>query len=119
MVAGETSSTNAKPGSTDGALTWTQTEDEVEVAIQVPVGTEKRDVKVHFKVRSMTVSVVGLASAGSELLKELITDRDCDLAGKVVPDESTWCLSREGGRRVLEVTLTKADTSTWQSLLKK
>jgi len=117
-VAGEQGSTNAKPGSTDGALTWTQTEDEVEVAIQVPAGTEKNHVNVQFKVNNIHLSVTGLASDGSELLEGLLTGQGCDLAGKVVPDESTWCLSREGGGPILQVTLAKADSSTWQSLFK-
>jgi hypothetical protein len=114
---GETAATGDGAGGTEGALTWTQKDDEVEVAIKVPDATTKKKIKVEFKVNSLCVHVEGMDPGNSELLNRLVWGHVA-LAGKIIPDDSTWCLGRIGDDRILQVTLGKADAMSWQTLFK-
>ncbi|CAE8643396.1 unnamed protein product [Polarella glacialis] len=94
---------NIAKGETDD-YAWRQTEEEVEVTFKKE-GLEKGDkklVKVVFGRQKLKVEIKG----------EVVID--AVLAGTTTTDECLWTLS-DG---VLQVTLSKADESTWNTLLK-
>lgn len=80
---------------------WSQTDDEVEVAVAVTPGTKAKDIKVHFKAQSITVSI-----AGQVVL---------DLASLYAPTRPDECLWTMGGDEVI-CTLAKVDESSWLQL---
>jgi len=83
---------------------WTQASDEVEITFKRE-GIQKEDkksVKVNFGRQKLKVELEG----------ELLID--ASLFGTTQPDESTWTLS-DG---VLQVTLSKAEETTWSKLTK-
>lgn len=83
---------------------WTQASDEVEITFKRE-GIQKEDkkfVKVNFARQKLKVELKG----------ELLID--ASLFGATQPDESTWTLS-DG---VLQVTLSKAEETTWPKLTK-
>ena len=74
------------PGGEGDGYAWSQTDDEVEMVVEVPEGTKAKDVKVAFKSESVEVVVGGTATTKAERLYR-----------RVRPDECTWTI--EGGRR--------------------
>lgn len=88
----------------EGGYTWSQKGDEVQVLFKLPKPAVKKDVKVGFKMSSLSVAVHGDA-----LL-------DGSLGGKVDTDDCTWCLA--GGGTELQVMLTKQKPDNWSGLLK-
>jgi hypothetical protein len=90
---------------TEGGYTWSQKGDEVQVLFKLPKAVVKKDVKVGFKMSSLSVAVNGDA-----LL-------DGSLAGKIDTDDCTWCLASGGTE--LQVMLTKQNAKeNWSGLLK-
>lgn len=95
---------SSENGSGDGeGYKWTQDSEEVEVTVMVSPETQKKQVKVVFKVNSLRVENSG------EVLCE------GKLAARCEPEASTWTLSK--GRVVC--SLAKADSKHWQSLFIK
>ena len=97
-------------GHGDG-YTWTQTREELEIAVPVPAGTRARDVKVTFGVKRCKVALKGLKDGAPVV--------DGALSAKVRPDECTWTLqdAADGDGRVLAVTLDKLSPRVWTRLL--
>ena len=90
------------PGGAGEGFAWTQTDDEVELSVDVPPGTKARDVAVHIAPGSVTVRVGGeTACAVARLFRA------------ARPDESTWTI--DGGAKVV-VTLAKVDEQVWHAL---
>jgi len=81
---------------------WMDAEDNVELTLPLPAGTSKKDVAVKFSSKNVCVS---LRSTSTVLL-------DIALYDNVVPDESTWTLSKGE----LELTLCKRSVSAWYQL---
>ena len=90
------------PGGEGDDYAWSQTDDEVEMVVDVPAGTKAKDVKVAFKAESVEVVVGGAATAKAERLYR-----------RVRPDECTWTI--EGGKKVV-VTLAKVDEQVWHAI---
>mmetsp|Transcript_20123 Transcript_20123/g.50151 ORF Transcript_20123/g.50151 Transcript_20123/m.50151 type:complete len:378 (-) Transcript_20123:37-1170(-) len=95
------------PGGDGDGYTWSQTDDEVEVSMEVPAGTRARDVKIAFTSTAMRVTV-GLAETLA--LPALFR--------RVRPDECTWTI--EGGTNAdpttVVATLAKVDEEVWHQL---
>ena len=90
------------PGGAGEGFAWTQTDDEVELSVDVPPGTKARDVAVHIAPGSVTVRVGGeTVCAVARLFRA------------ARPDESTWTI--DGGAKVV-VTLAKVDEQVWHAL---
>ena len=94
--------TKQLPSGGDDKLEWSQTAEDVEVAIKVPDGTKGRDLTVTIKTRALTAKL----KASGEVLVDL------KLAEDIHPDDSTWTVSSDG----LVITLEKANGSTWHEL---
>mmetsp|Transcript_11437 Transcript_11437/g.36116 ORF Transcript_11437/g.36116 Transcript_11437/m.36116 type:complete len:322 (+) Transcript_11437:188-1153(+) len=102
---------NASGAGKDGSLpsghtsryVWTQTEQDLEVAVRLPGGAAKGDVKVKFSALAVEVHVRGeqICALGP-------------LVGRVVPDECTWTMGDPPGSLVLQ--LEKQDAGSWQEL---
>lgn len=90
------------PGGTEDGYSWSQTDDEVEVAVGVPAGTKAKEVKIVFKPMGMAVKVGGADTLSLDALYR-----------KVRPDECTWTM--EGAKIV--VSLAKVDESVWHQLV--
>lgn len=104
-------------GETDGALTWTQVGEEVEMSILLPTTVTKKQISVKFKPQCIKIGVQGLSCGESGGLKRLLGENGVALFGQIVPDECTWCIAKEEGVPVLQVTLTKMDDVLWPELL--
>lgn len=102
----------AEGAAADGASTppfsWSQTTEEVELAIRVPAGTHKKDVSVQFGTQTCTVRVSGSGAP------PVMGGR---LAHKVNADECTWSLVGDGEARKLHVTLFKQQAAEWRQLM--
>lgn len=86
-----------------GAYTWKQENEEVEVSVRVPKDAKKEDIKVTILADSIKVEHEGkILLAGS-------------FAGKCSPNGSTWTMT---GSRV-EITLVKASADKWPSLFEE
>ena len=86
---------------------WTQTNEEVELAFTVPEGTKAKDCKINFKRNSVQIAVGGNNLVEGQTFDPLETD-DC-----------TYTLHNEGPtRRKLVVTLAKTSNRTWSWALK-
>jgi len=89
----------------EGGYTWSQKGEEVQVLFKLAKPATKKDVKVGFKMASLSVGV-----HGETLL-------DGGIAGKVDTDDCTWCLANGGSE--LQVMLTKQNAKdNWAGLLK-
>jgi len=97
MVASQAAAPDVKGGSGDG-YSWTQQPDEVEICVDVPAGTTKKDVKMLFKVK--------------ELSMEAPSHLKLQLHNAVDPDGCGWTLSK--GQVV--VTLEKKEVGMWPQL---
>eukprot|EP00658_Telonema_sp_P-2_P038215 TRINITY_DN27455_c0_g3_i1.p1 TRINITY_DN27455_c0_g3~~TRINITY_DN27455_c0_g3_i1.p1 ORF type:complete len:313 (-),score=78.93 TRINITY_DN27455_c0_g3_i1:47-985(-) len=84
-------------------VSWTQTQDEVEVRVPAPAGTRGRDVRVDFRPKNVSVSIGG----------NLVEALKGELNAPVHPDECVWDM--ESGDVV--VTLLKAAEDIWSRLL--
>eukprot|EP00933_Yihiella_yeosuensis_P050434 TRINITY_DN48219_c0_g1_i1.p1 TRINITY_DN48219_c0_g1~~TRINITY_DN48219_c0_g1_i1.p1 ORF type:complete len:325 (-),score=79.94 TRINITY_DN48219_c0_g1_i1:116-1012(-) len=96
--SGAAESSQAAKG--NGAYTFKQEKQEVEVSVRMPKDAQKSDVKVTILMDSLKVE-----HAGKVLLEG-------SLAGKCSPNGSTWTMT---GSRV-EISLEKADETHWPSL---
>eukprot|EP00658_Telonema_sp_P-2_P024715 TRINITY_DN19939_c0_g1_i5.p1 TRINITY_DN19939_c0_g1~~TRINITY_DN19939_c0_g1_i5.p1 ORF type:complete len:318 (+),score=74.03 TRINITY_DN19939_c0_g1_i5:175-1128(+) len=83
---------------------WSQTEEDLEVLVQVPRGTKSKLIQVVFKARSVTVKLSG------EVHLEL-----AGLVGAIDTDCCAWTLDVAEG--LLCITLEKNDHINWPSLL--
>jgi hypothetical protein len=81
-------------------VTWSQTDDEVELKFQVPSGTKAKYVKVHFAMNSLKVT-----AAGQTLIQG-------STGGKVAVDESTYTIQDADDGRELCVILSKKESGT-------
>merc|ERR1712124_216417 len=85
-----------------GAWSWSEAGEEVQISLPLGEATQKKDVKVTFKLASLTVHVDGFP-----LLEG-------NLGGPVEVDECTWCLVNGGWE--LQVMLTKKTPKKWADL---
>jgi CS domain len=81
-------------------VTWSQTDDEVELKFQVPSGTKAKYVKVNFAKNSLKVT-----AAGQTLIQG-------STGGKVAVDESTYTIQDADDGRELCVILSKKESGT-------
>ena len=93
--------TAACSGGEGDGYAWSQTDDEVEMVVDVPAGTKAKDVKVAFKAESVEVVVGGAATAKAERLYKGAT-------GRVYLDHR--------GRKKVVVTLAKVDEQVWHAI---
>jgi HSP20 family molecular chaperone IbpA len=91
------------PGGEGGNYRWSQTDDSIELIVDVPLGTRAKDVSVAFKPSSFSVSVRGADAAAIAVPKTYRATR---------PDESTWTM--DDGKVV--VTIAKMDEQVWYGL---
>eukprot|EP00747_Dinoflagellata_sp_TGD_P165069 gnl/TRDRNA2_/TRDRNA2_185876_c0_seq1.p1 gnl/TRDRNA2_/TRDRNA2_185876_c0~~gnl/TRDRNA2_/TRDRNA2_185876_c0_seq1.p1 ORF type:complete len:318 (+),score=76.32 gnl/TRDRNA2_/TRDRNA2_185876_c0_seq1:49-1002(+) len=89
-----------KAGAAAGGITWRQTAEEMEVAVPLPEGSKKEDVKVTILVDSLRVEHAGKVIVEGEL------------GGKCSPNGSTWTMNN--GR--VEVSLEKVDSAVWPNI---
>lgn len=88
----------------ENGYSWSQQGDEVQITFKLPKAATKQDVKVAFKLKTISV-----AASGESLL-------DGALMGEVDVDDCNWCLASGGSE--LQVMLTKKKEASWKSLLK-
>lgn len=89
----------------EGGYSWSQQGDEIQITFKLEKSATKKDVKVGFKPKALTVTV-----SGSSLLNG-------SLGGEVDVEECTWTLA--GGGSELQVMLTKKDAKDiWKALAK-
>lgn len=89
----------------EDGYTWSQKGDEVQILFKLPKPATKKEIKVTFKMASLSVVV-----HGTSLL-------DGSLGGPVDTDDCTWCLANGGAE--LQVMLTKKSSKdNWTGLLK-
>ena len=99
---GVAKSGNGMPGGAGDNYRWSQTEDEVEVDVDVPPGTTSKTVRVLFQPNRFILKVAD----------QVICDVD-DLHLPVRPDECTWTM----GADEVSVSLAKRDESrVWRAL---
>ena len=95
---------------TEKKYSWKDSNDSVEIVLQVPTGTISKDIAVVFRTRSVEVK---LKSSGQSLLA--ITS----LFSSVDPDDCTWTFSLNATTQVPEVELTMVKStvgSPWSAL---
>ena len=87
---------------------WSQNDEEVELALEVPTGVKAKDITFVLKPKHITVGV-----CAQEQLRNL------ELCHAIVPGDSYWQLDESGasGGRTVSVTLRKARVGVpWRSL---
>ena len=105
-------------GSEEGYLSFTESNDEIEVRFALPNECSAGQLNVviggsKLKVQLKNGEKLPLVSPA------LQGESGADLSGNVIKDESTWAVAQEGGQRVLTITLAKVEGSTiWKGLLK-
>lgn len=105
-VGGMSAEELATAGGKGDGYTWSQDETEVEVILEVPEGTGKKEVKAQFKPGSFKVAV---ASKGFEASFELFS--------KVSSDDCTWTWL---DARQIAITMEKAtEGESWLALVKE
>lgn len=93
---GEDGSAKAEEG-----YSWTQTDEEVEVVVQLVEGATFKDVQVKYHPQSIEVK------CRKEPLLSL------RLFERIDPDGCTWTLDRDGGETKLVITMEKIETASW------
>lgn len=81
--------------------TWTQTEEELELIVRLPVDATSKDVKCKYHPQSLQVS------CRSEVLVSL------DLFERIDPEGCTWTLERDSKFAELIVTMEKIEVALW------
>ena len=98
---------NAGESEVEGKYKWEQTskygESEIIVRFALEQPATKKDVKVVFKARALTVVVAGV---------ELMQGKTF---GTITIDDSTWCLVEKGSE--LQLLLALAEDTKWPTLL--
>ena len=104
LAMGGSGGDDGMPGGDSDGYSWSQTDDEVELSVDVPEGTKSRDVKVTFKPGALIVKVGLMETVSLPALYR-----------KVRTDECTWTF--EGGAKAkVIVTLAKVDEQVWHQL---
>lgn len=112
-------------GAADARLTWTQSDDDVDVQISLPAGTAAKDLKVLFTATGFSVVFAsgcdGLHGGSdgdsdySRLVRASAAGEQLPTFGGLIVGDCTWCLDAGG----LTVTLTKsAEGLKWLTLFK-
>lgn len=97
-------------------LSWNQTADEVELRFELAIDLSAKQLAV--VISSTTVCITlksgeSLATVGPKFQAQ----GGALLFGRIVKDDSSWSVSVEGNMKVLCLTLIKADSSNWKSIL--
>lgn len=106
-MVGDLGGDGGLPGGTGEGYLWSQTDDEVELTVDVPDGTKAKDLSITFKTQSMTVGLKGVGSTIVSIEK---------LFRKTRPDESTWTVESNKGSTKVIVTVAKIDEQVWHAL---
>lgn len=88
---------------------WVQTEEELEITVDVPEGTTTKGLQVTIASSSLKVSLK------SDTSKPLV---DLKFFAAVRADDSTWTLGKDKKGAHVQVTLEKVDGKTWSRLEK-
>eukprot|EP00051_Salpingoeca_urceolata_P028019 m.484510 g.484510 ORF g.484510 m.484510 type:complete len:313 (-) comp23389_c0_seq1:395-1333(-) len=91
-------------------FSWQQDEEEVSLQVECPQATKAKDVTVSFAPSKLSVAVATLDAAATNVVKA------ATLFARVRPDECTWSVGNESGKRMLTVTLNKEKEENWPSL---
>eukprot|EP00929_Paragymnodinium_shiwhaense_P015254 TRINITY_DN123314_c0_g1_i1.p1 TRINITY_DN123314_c0_g1~~TRINITY_DN123314_c0_g1_i1.p1 ORF type:complete len:160 (+),score=50.57 TRINITY_DN123314_c0_g1_i1:64-480(+) len=89
------------------AYTWTQNFEEVVITVPVSDAVTPADVKFKVMNRGDVRYSLELAIQGTEICSG-------ELAKFVDPEECSWTLEKQGGRRVLVVTLQKVNRTAYK-----
>lgn len=95
---------------------WSQTSDEVEVRFELAFELNAKLLMVIISSTSVSITL----KSGEHLANVGLKFQDpagAVLYGRIVKDDSTWSVSVEGGIKVLCLTLVKADSSNWKSII--
>jgi CS domain len=82
-------------------FSWTQTEEELEVMVPLPIHVKSKDVQVKYLPQSIQVK------CRKEPLLSL------SLFERIDPDGCTWTLDRDGDEQKLVITLEKVEAASW------
>lgn len=101
----------------DNKYTWTQTDDEIEIKFIVPNETKSKNVKVKFGMKSLKVSLIGLATDDDE--NGVLCDGE--LWDEIDTEGSTFTLQNENsGNRELCISLEKSNIGqTWNYVIEE
>jgi hypothetical protein len=108
----------------DARLTWTQTDEDVDVLVALPEGAAARDIQVRFGAAGVSVTVAGLAAGEGDDEYGLLSRASGSGAllptfGGLSAGDCTWCVDVGTGGRRLALTLTKnPEGLKWLSLFK-
>lgn len=97
-------------------LSWNQTADEVEIRFELANDLSAKQLTVVISSTTVRISLKSdepLANVGSKFQAA----EGAPLFGRIVKDDSSWSVSVEGNIKVLCLTLIKADSSNWKSIL--
>lgn len=89
-----------------GGHRWSETNESVEISVDIPTDTGKKDIQVVFKQTRVSLKI---KSSGEVVL-------DLNLAGKVSVDDCTWTTSSAAGKQVVEISLEKSSPGLWKRL---
>lgn len=128
------------------SISWTQTADDIEIRYILPISVTVKQLTVKFRASKLLIVIPTLSTSSSagvdsinlrcpdddeevvQMAEALGTGPDgADLYATVTVDECTWSVERGGGivsadgsrSNVLTITLMKAVSKSWPSLLKK
>jgi hypothetical protein len=80
---------------------WTQTEEELEVVVPLPVDVKSTDVQVKYLSQSMQV------------IRQKEPLLSLSLFERIDPDGCTWTLDRDGEEQKLVITMEKVEAASW------
>jgi len=93
----------------EGSYTWTQDNDEVEIRVLCPACTKAKDVKCTIKSKSIALGIATLPNP--EVLQG-------NFSATVDPDDTNWSIENSDGRRLVRVTIAKANAGqSWAELM--
>jgi hypothetical protein len=105
-------------------VTWNQTEDEIEVKVQLPVLVKSSELNIQIKPKSLQIllkSGVSIPSTSSsdEKINKIFQAGGAEFAKRIDTDSSAWQLekSKDGKQSIIVLTLAKDSKGNWSSLL--
>jgi hypothetical protein len=78
---------------------WSQTLEEVTIHVPLPDGTEAKNLEVKMMSKKLVVAIKGQPT-------KII---DGELPKKIKVDDSLWSIEKDGGKRTLQLNLTKSN----------
>lgn len=105
---------------------WTQSAEEIEVRMRLPIGVLSKHLNVTFTGTSLYVGRKNAKSCADALIETVdpcftamngATPTGAKLGGAINVSESTWSIAEEREGRCLTLNLAKAGKATWKNLL--